>query len=133
MHDLFHKASGLTGEIINAAIEVHRHMGPGLLESVYEWCLRKELEDRGRVVTNQQNVLIQYKQHSKEEMLRYDLLVDGCVLVEVKAVETVHPIHKAQSISYLKLLDIPICLLINFNVTKLTDGVSRLVLPGAGK
>lgn len=133
MHALYQNASELTGEIISAAIEVHRHMGPGLLESIYEWCLTKELEDRGMSVTNQKNVLIRYKKHSKEEMLRYDLLVNNCVLVEVKAIESVLPIHKAQSISYLKLLDVPIGLLINFNVTKLTDGVSRLILPGAGK
>jgi GxxExxY protein len=69
----------------------------------------------------------------REEPLKFDLLVEGCVLVEVKAVEKVHPIHKAQLLSYMKLLDVPLGLLINFHVLKLTDGVSRLILPGANQ
>jgi GxxExxY protein len=133
MHPLFTKASGLTGEIISAGIEVHKTVGPGLIESIYEWCLTKELELRGFQVNNQQNVVIQYKSFQREEPLRFDLLVDKCVLVEVKAAEEVHPVHKAQLLSYMKLLDVPLGLLINFHVERLTDGVSRLILPGAGK
>ena len=133
MHPLFEKASALTGTIIAAAIEVHRDKGPGLLESIYEWCLIKELELRGLKCVNQQTVLIRYKGFSREEPLRFDVLVEGCVMVETKAVEKILPIHKAQLLSYMKLLNIPLGLLINFHEIKVTDGVSRLVLPGANE
>lgn len=93
----------------------------------------KELELRRFQVSNQASVTIQYKGFCRDEPLRYDVLVEQCVLVEVKAVEDVHPIHKAKLLSYMKLLDIPLGLLINFHVEKLTDGVSRLLLPGAGR
>jgi GxxExxY protein len=133
MHPLYERAASLTGEIIAAAIEVHRIMGPGLIESVYEWCLLKELELRGLACTTQQRVTINFKGFQKEESLRYDVLVEGCVLVEAKAVEDVHPIHKAKLLSYMKLLDVPLGLVINFHVEKLTDGVSRLMLSGANR
>lgn len=133
MHPKYQKACGITGEIIAAAIEVHKTMGPGLIESIYEWCLLKELELRGFKVSNQSIVTINYKHFSREEPLRYDVLVEECVLVENKAAESVHPIHKAMLLSYMKLLNVPLGLLINFHVTKLTDGVSRLILPGAGE
>ena len=80
---------------------------------------------------NQRIVRISYKGRSRDEPLRFDVLVEGCVLVEVKAVERILPIHKAQLLSYMKLLDVPVGLLINFNIAKLTDGVSRLILPRA--
>ena len=131
MHSRFAQANGMTHDIINAAIEVHRTMGPGLLESIYEWCLTKELELRGFPVRNQRTVMIRYKEFQREDPLKFDLLVADCLLVEVKAVAAVHPIHKAQLLSYMKLLDVPLGLIINFNVLKLTDGVSRLILPGA--
>jgi len=76
-------------------------------------------------------VHVRYKGFVREEPLRFDLLVDDCVLVELKAVEAVLPVHKAQLLSYMKLLDVPLGLLINFNAAKLTDGLSRLILPGA--
>ena len=76
-------------------------------------------------------MVIRYKQFQREEPLRFDLLIDKCLFVEVKAVETVHPIHKAQLLSYMKLLDIPLGLIINFNVLRLAEGISRLILPGA--
>lgn len=133
MHPLFVKASGLTESIIGAAIEVHRDKGPGLMESIYEWCLTKELELRGMVSISQKSVLVDYKGFLREEPLRFDLLVDGCVLVEAKAAQEVLPIHKAQLLSYMKLLDVPIGLLINFHEMKLTDGVRRLILPGVNK
>jgi GxxExxY protein len=120
----------LTGDVIAAAIEVHRHFGPGLLESVYEWALVHELELRGHECQSQQGVEIRYKGITRDFDLRYDVLVDRCLLVEVKAVEGVLPIYKAQLISYLKLLDIPLGLLLNFHEVKLTDGVTRLFLPG---
>jgi len=133
MHPLFEKASGLTESIIAAAIEVHRDKGPGLIESIYEWCLTKEFELRGLRCLSQKIVVITYKIISREEPLRFDMLVEDCVLVEVKAVEKILPIHKAQLLSYMKLLDIPIGLLINFHEMKLTDGVHRLILPGANR
>ena len=131
MHPLFAQASGITQDVIGAAVEVHRDKGPGLLESIYEWCLTMELELRSHRVQRQKNVVIRYKQFSREEPLRFDLLIDGCLLVEVKAVEKVQPIHKSQLLSYMKLLEIPLGLIMNFNNLKLTDGVSRLILPGA--
>jgi GxxExxY protein len=92
----------------------------------------RELEMRELGTTTQKLVCIPYKNFIREESLRFDILVEQCLLVEIKAVEHVLPIHKAQLLSYMKLLDVPLGLLINFNVTKLTDGVSRLILSGAG-
>ena len=131
MHPLFSKASGLTETIIAAAIEVHRDKGPGLIESIYEWCLLKELSLRRLTCASQNSVLIEYKGFTREEPLRFDILVQGCVVVEAKAVETVLPIHKAQLLSYIKLLDVPLGLLINFHEVKVTAGIRRLILPGA--
>ena len=133
MHPLFEKASGLTESIIAAAIEVHRDKGPGLIESIYEWCLTKEFELRELRCLSQKIVVITYKVFSREEPLRFDMLVEDCVLVEAKAVEKILPIHKAQLLSYMKLLDIPIGLLINFHEMKLADGVHRLILAGANR
>ena len=87
MHPLFEKASGLTEKIIAAAIEVHRDKGPGLIESIYEWCLLKELGLRNLERISQKFVPIEYEGFSREEPLRFDVLVEGCVLVEAKAVE----------------------------------------------
>ncbi len=131
MHPLFEKASRLTESVIGAAIEVHRDKGPGLIESIYEWCLSKELELRGLSCFTQRIVVVEYKGFTREEPLRCDLLIEGCVLVEVKAVKEVLPIHKAQLLSYMKLLNIPLGLLINFHELKLVDGIHRLMLPGA--
>jgi GxxExxY protein len=131
MHPLYAKASSLTGEVIGAAIEVHRYFGPGLIESIYEWALMRELELRGVASNNQRIVVVEYKGATREEPLRYDVLVENCLLVEVKAVEDVAPIHKAKLLSYMKLLNVPLGLIINFHEIKLTDGVSRLVLSGA--
>lgn len=131
MHQLFQKATGLTETIIAAEIKVHRDKGPGLIESIYEWCLLKELGLRGLAHASQKTVVITYKGFTREEPLRFDVLVEECVLVEAKAVEKVLPIHKAQLLSYMKLLDVPLGLLINFHEMKVTDGISRLILPGA--
>ncbi len=131
MHHLYDKASSLTASIIGGAIEVHRDKGPGLIEPIYEWCLLKELELRNLACTSQKVVKIHYKGFAREEPLRFDILVEGCVLVEVKAVQRILPIHKAQILSYMKILDVPLGLLVNFHEMKLTDGVHRLILPGA--
>jgi GxxExxY protein len=133
MHPLFEKASGLTEGVIGAAIEVHRDKGPGLVESIYEWCLTKELDLQGLNWVNQQEVVIQYKGFTREDSLRCDVLVEGCLLVETKAVESVAPIHKAQLMSYMRLLDVPLGLLINFHESRLVDGVHRMILPGANQ
>ena len=133
MHPLFEKASELTEPVIGAAIEVHRDKGPGLIESIYEWCLTKEFSLVGLTHTNQQTVRIEYKGFSKEELLRCDLLIEGCLLVEAKAVSRVLPIHKAQLLSYMKLLNIPVGLLINFHELRLVNGVHRLILPGSNR
>jgi GxxExxY protein len=131
MHHLYNKASGLTEQVIAAAIEVHRDKGPGLLESLYEWCLKCELELRGLTWTAQGEVAVAYKSFVRTEILRFDLLVEECVLVVIKAIDAVLPIHKAQLLSYTKLLDVPIGLLINFNELQVVDGIHRLVLKGA--
>jgi GxxExxY protein len=133
MHSLFEKASGLTETIIAATIEVHRDKGPGLIEFIYEWCLTKELGLRGLACVTQMTVKIEYKGFTREEALRFDMMVEGCVLVEAKAVENIVPIHKAQLLSYMKLLNIPLGLLINFHASKVTDGISRLIFPGANQ
>ena len=121
----------MTETVIAAAIEVHRDKGPGLIESIYEWCLLKELGLRGLTCVSQKGIVLEYKGFTREEPLRFDLLIEGCILVEAKAVERILPIHKAQLLSYMKLLNVPLGLLINFHELKVTDGISRLVLPGA--
>ncbi len=133
MHPQFEKADKLTHEAIGAAIEVHRILGPGLLESIYEKCLMRELEIRSIKVVRQQKVQIDYKGEVFEEELRFDLLVENCLLLELKAVQEVHPIHKATLLSYMKLLNIPLGLVINFHEMKLVDGVSRMILHGADR
>jgi GxxExxY protein len=133
MHPLFAKADRLSGEVIGAAIEVHRIMGPGLLERIYERCLLRELELRGIPVRNQEQVVVEYKGAVFEEKLKLDLLIDHCLLVELKAVDDVVPVLKAQLLSSMKLLNVPLGLLFNFHDVKLADGISRLILPGANQ
>ncbi len=131
MHRLFRKADGLTESIIAAAIEVHRDKDPGIVESIYEWCLLREFELRHLNATNQKLIAITYKGFVRDEPLRFDVLVEDCVLIEAKSVEKVLPIRRAQLLSYMKLLNVPVGRLINFNESRLVDGVSRLILPGA--
>src|SRR5207302_7608446 len=133
MHPLYAKADRLSHEVIGAAIEVHRRKGPGLIESIYERCLLRELELRSICATTQKIVRVEYKGLIFDEPLRFDLLVEDCLLVELKAVEVLHPSSKAQLFSYMKLLDIPIGLLINFHELVLKNGISRMILPGANR
>jgi GxxExxY protein len=133
VHRLYDKADKLSREIIGAAMEVHRHKGPGLIESIYERCLLRELELRSIPATTQKLVRVEYKGLVFDEPLRFDLLVDDCLLIELKAVEILHPFSKAQLFSYMKLLDIPIGLLINFHEPLLKNGVSRIILPGTNR
>ena len=131
MRPLYERADRLSAEVIGAAIEVHRNKGPGLIESIYERCLLRELELRSIPATTQKIVRVEYKGLVFDEPLRFDLLVDDCLLVELKTVEVLHPSSKAQLFSYMKLLDIPIGLLINFHELVLKNGISRMILPGA--
>ncbi len=107
MHPAFHKADRLSREAIGAAIEVHRVLGPGLLESIYEKCLIREFELRGIPVIHQEHVEIEYKGLLFTEALKFDLLVDSVLLLELKAVEQVLPIHKAQLLSYMVTVHAP--------------------------
>ena len=116
----------LTGEIIGAAIEVHKILGPGLLESVYEECLCHELDLREIPYERQKNLPIEYKGVTLGSKLRLDVLVDESVVVELKSRENLEPIHEAQLLTHLKLTGMKIGLLINFNVTVLKDGIKRL-------
>ena len=113
--------------IIGAAIEVHRALGPGLLESAYEACLAFELAQRGVSVKQQEPLPVVYKDVKLECGYRLDLLVQDAVIVEIKAVDRLAPIHDAQVLSYLKLAGLNLGLLINFNVKVLTNGVRRKV------
>jgi GxxExxY protein len=133
MRELFSRADQLSSELIGAAIEAHRFLGPGLLESICERCLIHELKLRGMNCASQRLVRIDYKGCVFEEPLRLDVLVENCLLLEVKAVQAVIPIHKAQLLSYMKILNIPLGLIINFHAMKLVDDVSRLILPGANQ
>ena len=133
VHALFQKADKISHDVIGAAIEVHRRMGSGLIESIYERCMVRELELRSIPATTQQLVRIQYKGIVFDEPLRFDILVDSCLLLELKAVEALHPFSKAQLFSYMKVLDVPVALLINFHEPVLKNGISRLILPGANQ
>jgi GxxExxY protein len=113
--------------VIGAAIEVHRALGPGLLESVYEECLAMELEMRRLSYNRQRRVDVQYKGRRVAAELRIDLLVEDQVIVELKAVEKLLPVHGAQLLSYLRVTGKSLGLLINFNVPLLRDGVRRVV------
>jgi GxxExxY protein len=117
----------ITGQIVDAAIKVHSALGPGLLESAYEACLIYELNKRGLTVLNQVPLPVHYEEIVIEVGYRIDLLVSERVLVELKSVDEVAPIHKAQLLSYLKLSGKKVGLLINFNVELLKHGITRMV------
>jgi GxxExxY protein len=119
----------LTEGVIGCAIEVHRTLGPGLLESVYRECLTLELAANGFGFERELCLPLMYKGQKVRNPLRIDLLVSGTLVVEVKAVEALHPIHKAQVITYLKLMGCPAGLLMNFNTTSLRSGLHRLDHP----
>jgi GxxExxY protein len=119
----------LTGRILAAAIEVHRHLGPGLLESIYQPCLERELASCGLRFVVQRAVPIVYKGASLGASYRIDLIVEDLVVVEVKSVAALDPVHRAQILTYMRLAVCPVGLLINFNVPRLMDGVKRLINP----
>ena len=120
--------NSISDKIIGAAIEVHKELGPGLLESVYEVCLYQELKKQGVSVDCQVDLPIIYKGEITNKTYRIDMLVENCVIVELKSVDTVNPIHEAQLLTYMKLLNINLGLLINFNVDILKKGIKRRIL-----
>jgi len=121
------KINKITDTIIGSAIDVHRELGPGLLESAYEACLAFELADRGLSVERQKELPVVYRDVRLDCGYRLDLLIENEVIVELKAVERVDPIHTAQLLSYLKLSGCKLGLLINFNVKILKNGIRRLI------
>ncbi len=117
----------ITGEVVQAAIKVHSVLGPGLLESAYRKCLAHELSRRGLKVQAEYALPIEFDGLLIDAGYRLDLLVEDVVIVEVKTVNKVLPVHQAQLLSYLRLSDRPVGLLINFHVWRLTDGITRMV------
>jgi len=118
--------NSLTDAIIGAAIAVHRELGPGLLESVYEKCLALELTKSGLQVFSQKEIPLTYKGLALESGFRADLIVENKVLIELKSVDQLLPVHTAQVLTYLKLTNLRTALLINFNVQLLKNGIKRL-------
>lgn len=117
----------LAYDVVGAAIDVHRELGPGLLESIYEKCLAQELFLRGLKVDKQATVPIEYKGILFDAELRADLIVENLIVVELKAIDAILPIHKAQLLTYLKLLKLPKGLLINFNSVSIKESLVPLV------
>jgi GxxExxY protein len=117
----------ITGSIVDAAYKIHTGLGPGLLESVYETVLARELERRRLTVERQKIISFEYDGMRFDEGLRVDLLVEGTVVVELKSVEKLAPVHAKQVITYLRLLHLPIGLLINFGSATLKEGLQRIV------
>jgi GxxExxY protein len=123
-----HYGAGVTRGIIGAAIEVHRQLGPGLLESTYKACLAHELAERGIAYVCEVPLPVEYKGVRLDCGYRLDLIVEQTVIVELKSVDALHPVHEAQLLTYMKLSNHRVGLLINFNVTMLKSGIRRLIL-----
>lgn len=119
--------NGISRVVIGAAIEVHKHLGPGLLESVYKQCLARELQLQGLVIETELALRGEYKGLEFDLDYRLDMLVSRKVVVELKVVEAVLPVHKAQLLSYLKLSGIKLGLLVNFNEALIRNGIKRIV------
>ena len=120
------RLNAITETVIGAAIEVHKALGPGLLESAYEACLAYELVQRGLKVEQQKPLPVIYREVRLDCAYRLDLLVEGAVIVELKAVDRLAPVHLAQLLSYLKLADLRVGLLINFHERMLKEGIRRV-------
>jgi GxxExxY protein len=120
--------SKLTEKIIGSAIEVHKHWGPGLLENIYEKSLCRELRLRKIEFKSQVDLPLVYKGEEVGESLRLDIIVENRVVVELKAVKAIEPIHEAQLLTYMKITGNKVGLLVNFNVPVLKDGIKRMVL-----
>ena len=113
--------------VVDTALKLHRDLGPGLQESVYESVLSKMLEQRGLLVERQKPIPIRYQGVELDEGFRLDLLVNGQLIVELKSVENIHPVHPKQLLTYLRLMNLPLGLLINFGAPLLKDGLKRIV------
>jgi GxxExxY protein len=118
----------ITDAIIGAAIEVHRELGPGLMESAYEACLAFELASHGLTVARQVELPVRYKGQRVDCGFRIDMVVEGVVILELKAVDKIVPIHESQLFTYLRLSGMRVGLLLNFNVLRMTDGIVRRIL-----
>lgn len=117
----------ISGKILDCSIEVHRNLGPGLLESIYHSCLCKEFDLRGIKYSSQTRVPIWYKGELISNDFKLDLLIEQVIVIDLKAVETVHPVYSSQLLSYLRLMNKRLGLLINFNVSRLVDGYKRII------
>ncbi len=117
----------LAAAAVNAALAVHRTLGPGLLEDAYRQCLALELNQVGIKTESEKTLSLKYRGHSIANAYRVDLLLEGKLLIELKAVESIHPVHQAQLITYLKLLHLPLGLLVNFNVPLTKNGITRIL------
>ena len=122
------RVNELSRVAVDAALQVHRELGPGLLESVYEVCLCEEIRSRGIPVERQARLPIHYRGKALDADLRLDLLVEGALIIELKSIETILPIHEAQLLTYLKLTGCRLGLLINFNVPLIKEGIRRFAL-----
>ena len=127
MRDQSKYIESLASIVIDRAFHLHRDLGPGLLESVYEAVLAHELQERGLMVQRQKPVPIRYQGVELDEGFRLDLIVEDRLIVELKSVEELHPVHPKQLLTYLRLMDLPLGLLINFGSPLLKQGVKRVV------
>jgi GxxExxY protein len=121
--------SDLTRRVIGCAIEVHRHLGPGLVESMYETCLCDELTEAGLSFDRQRRLPAVYKRRTLDGHYQLDVIVEETLVLEIKAVHQVHPIHQAQLMTYLRLSGTPLGLLMNFNTVLMKDGITRVLNP----
>jgi GxxExxY protein len=117
----------ITGQVVSAAYRIRTRLGPGLLESVYGAILTRALEEKGLRVESEKGISFDFDGMRFENACRVDLLVEGCVVVELKSVERLAPVHSKQVLTYLRLLDLPIGLLINFGAARIKDGLQRIV------
>ena len=117
----------VSGVIVDTAYRLHSRIGPGLMEGVYESILAHTLAKRGLQVERQKAVPFEWENVRVEEACRLDLLVEGCVVVELKSIEKLHPVHAKQVLTYLRLMDLPVGLLINFGAVSLKDGLQRIL------
>jgi GxxExxY protein len=122
------EVNAVTGQMVDSAMEVHRVLGPGLLESVYEACLAREISNRGLKFERQFPVAVVYKNEKLDIGFRIDLFVENCVVVELKVVDEILPIHETQILTYLKLTENRVGLILNFNVRWMKNGIQRIIL-----
>jgi GxxExxY protein len=121
----------LSRRVIGCAIEVHRHLGPGLMESVHETCMCEELASAGLLFDRQRRVPVVYKGRTLDEYYQMDLIVEQTLVLEIKAVHQIHPIHEAQLRTYLRMNGLPLGLVLNFNAIQMKEGISRVIGPAA--